>query len=93
MHICIHVYVYIYIYVNKYISIYTYVSIQKYAYMYTYFQGGEDVYNAVRCRSLCAKEPYYFCKRATYYRALLRKETYKDEAFYASLPPCTSEPR
>ena len=28
-------------------------------------------------------------KRATNYRALLRKETYKDKAFYASLPPCS----
>jgi len=31
-------------------------------------------------------------KRATNYRALLRKETYTDKAFYASSPPCTSPP-
>jgi len=29
-----------------------------------------------------------FHKRATIYRALLRKMTYKDKAFYASSPPC-----
>ena len=30
-----------------------------------------------------------FCKRATNYRALLWKMTYKDKASYASSPPCT----
>ena len=30
-----------------------------------------------------------FCKRATNYRALLRKMTYKDKTSYGSLPPCS----
>ena len=35
----------------------------------------------------CLKLQVSFCQRATDYRAFLRKETYKDEASYASLPP------
>jgi len=37
----------------------------------------------------CLKLQFAFRKRATIYRAVLRKETYKDKASYASLPPCT----
>jgi len=33
-----------------------------------------------------------FCKRATSYRALLQKMTYKDKASYGSSPPCISSP-
>jgi len=35
------------------------------------------------------KLPVIFCKRATKYRALLRKMTCKDKASYESPPPCT----
>jgi len=54
--------------------------------------------NCVKCRNLatwttgwrrligCLKLLVIFCKRATNYRALLRKVTYADEAFYGSLP-------
>jgi len=37
----------------------------------------------------CLKLQDIFHKRATNYRALLRKMTYKDKASYESLPPCT----
>jgi len=37
----------------------------------------------------CLKLQVNFCKRATNYRALLRKMTYKDKASYASTLPCT----
>jgi len=41
----------------------------------------------------CLKLQIIFGKRATNYRALLRKITYKDKAFYYydSMPPCRSE--
>ena len=37
----------------------------------------------------CLKLQVIFCKRATNYRALLRKMTYKDKPSYASSPPCS----
>jgi len=37
----------------------------------------------------CLKLQVIFCKRATKYRALLRKMTYEDKAAYDSTPPCT----
>ena len=37
----------------------------------------------------CLKLQVIFRKRATNYRALLRKMTYKDKASYDSSPPCT----
>ena len=42
------------------------------------------------CRRLigCLELQIIFCKRATNYRVLLRKMTYKDKPSYASLPPC-----
>ena len=36
----------------------------------------------------CLKLQIIFCKRATNYRALLRKMTYEDKPSYASSPPC-----
>jgi len=45
-------------------------------------QGGGDTWDALSCRS-------FFCKRATNYRALLRKITTEDRASYDSTPPCT----
>ena len=38
----------------------------------------------------CLKLQIIFRKRATKYRAVLRKMTYKDKASYASSPPCIS---
>ena len=37
----------------------------------------------------CLKLQVIFRKRATNYRALLRKITYKDKAFYGSSSPCS----
>jgi len=37
---------------------------------------------------VCLKLQIIFCKRATNYRALLRKMTYKDKPSYASSPLC-----
>jgi len=39
----------------------------------------------------CLKLQVIFCKRATNYRALLRKMTYKDKVSYDSTPPCRSK--
>ena len=36
----------------------------------------------------CLKLQVIFCKRATNYRALLRKVAYEDKPSYASSPPC-----
>ena len=38
----------------------------------------------------CLKLQVIFRKRATNYRALLRKMTYEDKPSYASWPPCTA---
>jgi len=38
----------------------------------------------------CLKLQIIFCKRATNYRALLRKMTYKDKASYESSTPCNN---
>jgi len=38
----------------------------------------------------CLKLQVIFRKRATNYRALVRKMTYEDKASYGSSPPCTS---
>jgi len=40
----------------------------------------------------CLKLQFIFRKRATNYRALLRKMTYKDKASYDSMPPCSEIP-
>jgi len=38
----------------------------------------------------CLKLQAIFCKRATNYKALLRKMTYEDKASYDSTPPCST---
>jgi len=38
----------------------------------------------------CLKLQFILCKRATNYRALLRKMTYKDRASYGPAPPCSA---
>ena len=37
----------------------------------------------------CLQLQLIFCKKATEYRALLRKSTYKDKAYCGSLPLCS----
>jgi len=39
----------------------------------------------------CLKLQVIFRKKATNYRALLRKMTYEDKASYGSSPPCTHQ--
>ena len=46
-------------------------------------QVGEDSLDALKLQVI-------FCKRATNYRALLRKMTCEDKASYESTPPCTN---
>ena len=47
------------------------------------------VYTGWRRLIGCLKSPVILRKRATNWRALLRKMTYEDKAFYDSTPPCT----
>ena len=49
-----------------------------------------EVYTGWRRRIGCLKLQVIFCKRATNYRALVRKMTNNDMASYASSPPCTT---
>jgi len=51
--------------------------------------------DAIRCRRLTGspKLQIIFHKRATKYRPLLRKMTYKDKGSYESSPPCTTPKR
>ena len=69
--------------VCMYICMCMYVRMYESMYMYvcTY------VRYYVRCKG-CLKLQVSFCKRATNYRALLRKMTYKVQASYAFLPTC-----
>jgi len=41
--------------------------------------------------TVCLKLQVIFHKRATNYKALLRKMTYKDKAYYDSTPPCNND--
>ena len=58
------------------------IQIHIFVYMYG-AQGGEDPKDALSLQVI-------FRKRATNYRALLRKMIYKDQASYGSMPPCNS---
>jgi len=78
----IHIHIHTYIYVCMYTYIYTCIHLLR------RIQG--DLYSTGWRRPMgCLKLLVIFCKRATSYRALLRKMTYKDKAFHASTPPCT----
>jgi len=50
--------------------------------------GKEPLFAGSRRPIGCLKMQVIFRERATNYRALLQKMTYKDKAFYASSPPC-----
>jgi len=53
-------------------------------------QGGKNAGDTGWRRPIgCLKSQVIFCKRATHYRALLRKTTYEDKACSESTPPCT----
>ena len=53
-------------------------------------QLGDDAQDACASLSFELREWNIFRKRATNYRAVLRKGTYKDQASFASLPPCAT---
>ena len=84
-------------YVHTYICICTTVSgygddTVVYAYRVCACKRGEIDSTGTGWRRLigCLKLQIIFCKRATDYRALLRKMIRKDKASYGSLPPCTN---
>jgi len=52
----------------------------------------EDAHTGWRRRRGCLKLQVIFRRRATNYRALLRKMTYKDKTCCGSTPPCTCIP-
>jgi len=76
-----YIYIYIYIYISIYIYIYIYIYVCTYRALY--------IYTGWRRRRGCLKLQVIFRKRATNYRALLRKITYRDKASYDSTPPCS----
>ena len=97
-HIYIHMYVYICMHIYVYVFVYIYmcwcVRVHTYLHMYIYVWY-KDIYALVMTvdtgwRRLigCLKLQVIFRKRATNYRALLRKITYEDKASYDSTPPC-----
>jgi len=55
MYICIYVYIYKYVWIWKYA--YMYIHIYIYQYVCIHIQGGEDQWDALRCRTFSAKEP------------------------------------
>jgi len=60
-----------------------YVHARKHRYIHTHVVEWYNVAKPIECLKLQVISN----KRATHYRALLRKMTHKDEASYGSLPP------
>ena len=96
--ICMYIYMYTYMYI--YIHLYIYVYIYMYIYMCTYmssdsYRERRQMYPGIAIatgwRRLIGspKLQIIFHKRATKYRSLLQKITYKDKGSYESSPPCT----
>ena len=107
IYIYIYMYVYIYIYMCVCIYIHTYVHMRiyiyayvLYTYIYTYrifphihrIQKNTMLHTGWRRLIGSPKLQIIFHKRATKYRALLRKMNYKDKGSYESSPPCTQTP-
>ena len=67
-----------------------YVYLSLYVFMYVYAYNLPRQSTGWRRLIGCLKLLVIFRKRATDYRALLRKLTYEDKASYESTPPCTS---
>jgi len=74
----------LYVYACKYICIHTCVYTHMHMYMYTYIHKGTGWRRLIGCLKL----QVIVRRRATNYRAFLRKMTYEDEASYDSTPPC-----
>jgi len=90
--VCLYViYVCMYLYICACICVYRYLSthIHSNTYIYIYIYRHTDV-DTVWWRLIgCLKLQFIFRKRATNYRALVRKMTSEDKASYESTPPCT----
>ena len=102
IHTYIHIYMYIYIptYIYTYIHIYTYTYTCTYVYnIYIWIYIPTYLYICIHIYCIWTaptgwrrligspKLQIIFHKRATKYRSLLRKMTYKDKGSYESLPP------
>ena len=92
-------YIYEYVYTYTYIHIYTHTHTCAYIYLHIYLPNILCFVSTLwlithdtGCRIPigCLKLQVIFRKRATNYKALLRKMTYKHKASYGSSPPCTT---
>ena len=92
-YICIYVYtqIHIYMYICVYTKVHTYMYICVYKYTYSCnLQVLKRYATGTGWRRIIGspKLQIIFHKRATKYRSLLRKMTYKDKGSYESSPPC-----
>jgi len=82
-HACM--YTFIYTKMHTYVCVqYTYVTVHMYAFIHLY----TNISTGWRRLIGCLKLQVIFRKRATNYRALLRKLTHEHMASYGSSPPC-----
>jgi len=70
---------------NKFVCVCAYVCVCRWC-------AGACVHRGWQGPIECPKMQVSFRKRATNYRALLQKKTYKDKAFNRSSPPSTFHP-
>jgi len=73
---------------RTHIHLYVYINIHTKTYTHTHTHTSLIGHTGWRGLIGCLKLEVIFRKRATYYRAVLRKTTYEDKAFYDSTPPC-----
>ena len=102
MYVCMYVCMYVYMYVCMYVlcvciytcttsqCLYLYVCVYVCMYVHMYVHVYVCMYACTGWRRLIGspKLQIIFHKRATKYRSLLRKMTYKDKGSYESSPPC-----
>jgi len=72
------------------VNMHVYVCV--YVHVYIYARASVNAYVNVYVYVHVHKDKGIFHKRATKYRALLWKMTYKDKGSYESSPPCSSSP-
>ena len=72
-----------------YIDIYIYIHIRIHIYIFLHKLSKSQLATEWRRLIGCLKLQVILRKRATNYRALLRKMTYRDKASHDSTPPCT----
>ena len=97
LNICIYPHIWyrygtIYMYISTYMAlimkIYEYIHIYGTKYMYVSTYMALTIHTGWRRLIGSPKLQIIFHKRATKYRSLLRKMTYKDKGSYESSPPC-----